>query len=61
MQLIRFNQKNNFQLCIIHSELNSLKLVSWKDYKVQTKDLKFIYQTATEEQALQALCQLKDI
>lgn len=55
MQLIRFNQKKNFQLCIIHSELNSLKLVSWKDYKVQTKDLKFIYQTATEEQALQAL------
>lgn len=61
MQLIRFNQKNNFQLCIIHSEHNSLKLVRWKDYKVQTKDLKFIYQTATEEQALQALCQLKDI
>ncbi len=31
------------QLCIIHMVRNSLKLVSWKDYKELTKDLKMIY------------------
>jgi transposase-like protein len=31
---------------------NSLKLVPWKDYKAVTTDLKRIYQSATEEEAL---------
>ena len=31
---------------------NSLKLVPWKDYKAVTTDLKRIYQSVTEEEAL---------
>ena len=31
---------------------NSLKYVSWKDYKAVTADLKLIYRSATEEEAL---------
>ena len=34
---------------------NSLKYVSWKDYKAVTNDLKPIYQANTEEQALMEL------
>ena len=30
---------------------NSLKLVPWKDYKAVTRDLKLIYQAATEAEA----------
>ena len=39
------------QLCIVHMVRNSLKLVSWKDYKAVTKDLKQIYQSMTEQEA----------
>ena len=31
---------------------NSLKYVSWKDYKAVTADLKLIYRSATEDEAL---------
>ena len=34
---------------------NSLKYVSWKDYKAVTADLKRIYQASREEQALAEL------
>lgn len=34
---------------------NSMKYVPWKDYKAVTADLKRIYQSVTEEEALQAL------
>lgn len=34
---------------------NSVKYVPWKDYKVVTADLKQIYQSITEEEALLAL------
>lgn len=47
--------QTRIQLCIIHMVRNSLKYVSWKDYKAVTSDLKRIYQSATEEAALQAL------
>ena len=40
------------QLCIVHMVRNSLKYVSWKDYKAVTADLKRIYQSTTEDQAL---------
>ncbi|SIR11899.1 Transposase (or an inactivated derivative) [Shewanella morhuae] len=40
------------QLCIVHMIRNSLKFVSWKDYKAVTAGLKSIYQSATEEEAL---------
>jgi putative transposase len=39
------------QLCIIHMVRNSLRYVSWKDYKAVTADLKQIYQSITEQQA----------
>ncbi len=43
------------QLCIVHMVRNSLKYVTWKDYKAVTADLKLIYQAPTEQVALQAL------
>jgi len=39
------------QLCIVHMVRNSLKYVSWKDYKAVTMALKRIYQSATEQEA----------
>lgn len=45
----------HIQLCIVHMVRNSLKYVTWKDYKAVTQDLKQIYRAATEDQALQAL------
>ena len=47
--------ETQIQLCIVHMVRNSLKYVVWKDYKAVTKDLKLIYQSITEEEALQAL------
>ena len=43
------------QLCIVHMARNSLRFVSWKDYKAVTRDLKAIYQAPTEEAGQQAL------
>jgi len=45
------------QLCIVHMVRNSIKYVPWKDYKPVTADLKKIYQSATEDEALLALDQ----
>lgn len=39
---------------------NSLKFVSWKDYKAVTADLKLIYQAPSETAALQALEQFSE-
>lgn len=50
--------QTQIQLCIVHMVRNSMKYVPWKDYKVVAKDLKNIYQSATEEEALLALEQL---
>ncbi|HBE4606114.1 TPA: transposase, partial [Escherichia coli] len=35
--------KARIQLCIVHMVRNSLRFVSWKDYKAVTRDLKAIY------------------
>lgn len=43
------------QLCIVHQVRNSLKYVSWKDYKDVTTDLKQIYQASSESAAELAL------
>ena len=43
------------QLCIVHMVRNSVKYVAWKNYKAVTTDLKRIYQSATEEEALASL------
>lgn len=47
------------QLCIVHMVRNSLKFVPWKDYKAITADLKRIYQSTTEDEALMALEQFE--
>lgn len=47
--------QTRIQLCIVHMVRNSLKYVSWKDYKAVTADLKKIYQSSTEDQALSEL------
>jgi len=48
------------QLCIVHMVRNSMKYVPWKDYKPVTADLKRIYQSATEDEALMALTEFSD-
>ena len=47
--------QTHIQLCIIHMVRNSLKYVSWKDYKAVTSGLNAVYQAPTEEAALMAL------
>lgn len=44
--------QTHIQLCILHMVRNSLKYVSWKDYKAVTADLKRVYRSATEDEAL---------
>ena len=48
------------QLCIVHMVRNSVKYAPWKDYKPVTADLKKIYQSATEDEALLALDQFAE-
>lgn len=43
------------QLCIVHMVRNSLKYVSWKDYKAVTAGLKRIYHSATEQESSREL------
>ncbi|MFU0841466.1 MAG: Mutator family transposase [Burkholderia sp.] len=47
--------KTLLQTCIIHLIRNSLKMVSYKDYKAVTAALKPIYRAVNAEQARQAL------
>jgi len=47
--------RTKVQLCIVHMVRNSLRYVTWKEYKAVTEDLKLVYKAATEAQALQAL------
>ena len=47
--------QTQIQLCIVHMVRNSMKYVSWKDYKAVSAELKKIYQSATEDDALLAL------
>ena len=48
------------QLCIVHMVRNSLKFVSYKDYKEITTDLKTIYKSDTEDMASIALSDFAD-
>ncbi len=52
--------QTRIQLCRVHMVRNSIKFVPWKDYKAVTADLKCIYQSSTEEEALLALDQLSE-
>ena len=47
--------KADVQKCIVHQIRNTLKFVSYKDYKAMTASLKPVYQSPTEEAALQEL------
>lgn len=47
--------QTQIQLCIVHMVRNSMKFVPYKDYKAVAADLKRIYQSATEEEALHEL------
>ena len=49
------------QLCIVHMVRNSVRYVPWKDYKAVTADLKRIYQSSTEDEALLALDQFSEL
>jgi len=48
------------QLCIVHMVRNSLNYVSWKNYKEVTSELKRIYQSAIEDEALLELDRFSD-
>jgi putative transposase len=48
------------QLCIFHMVPNSVKYVPWKDCKAVTADLKQIYRSATEDEAVLALNQFAE-
>ncbi|HIF9266827.1 TPA: IS256 family transposase [Photobacterium damselae] len=47
--------ETQIQLCIVHMVRNSVKYVPCKDYRAVTADLKKIYQSTTEDEALLAL------
>jgi len=47
--------KTQIQLCIVHRVRNSVRYVPWKNYKAVTADLKKVYQSITEDEALLAL------
>ena len=47
--------QTHVQLCIVHMVRHSMKFVPWKDYKAVAADLKRVYQSVTEEEALQEL------
>ena len=44
--------ETQIQLCIVHMVRNSMKYVPWKGYKAMAADLKTIYKSATEDEAL---------
>jgi len=52
--------KTQIQLCIVHMVRNSMKYVPWKDYKAIASELKKIYKSVTEEEALLALDQFAE-
>ncbi|MFT6735758.1 MAG: putative transposase [Polaribacter sp.] len=44
--------ETDIQLCIVHMVRNSMKYVPYNDYKKVAADLKSIYKSATEDEAL---------
>ena len=51
--------QTRIQLCIVHMVRYSMKFIPWKDYKPVAADLKRVYQSATEEEALRELDNLE--
>ena len=52
--------QTHIQLCIVHMVRSSMKFVPWNDYKEVTADLKRVYKSPTEEEALRELDGLED-
>ena len=52
--------KARIQLCIVHMVRNSLRYVAWKDHGKVAADLKNIYRSATEQEALLELGKFTD-
>jgi putative transposase len=52
--------QTHIQLCIVHMVRNSMKFVPWRDYKEVAGDLKRVYQSATEDEALRELDQVEE-
>ena len=52
--------KAEIQRCIVHQIRYSTKFISYKDIKPFMKELKLVYQAATEEQALENLDSLEE-
>ncbi len=53
--------KAEIQRCIVHQVRYTTKFVNYKDLKLFVKDLKTVYQAATEEQALENLDEFESI
>nr|WP_267900554.1 transposase [Legionella septentrionalis] len=60
MLLTLYFPETKIRLCIVHMVRNAIKYVPWKDYKPVTADLKLIYKSATEDEALLALGQFSE-
>lgn len=52
--------QTQIQLCVVHMVRNAMKYVPYKDYKAVASCLKAVYQSVTEEEALQALKQFSE-
>ncbi len=52
--------ETDVQLCIVHMVRNSVKFVGYKERKEVVGDLKLIYQSTTEDEALQALTKFEE-
>ena len=52
--------QTHIQLCIVHMVRTSMKFVPWNDYKEVAADLKRVYKSPTEEEALRELDSLED-
>lgn len=52
--------KSDVQRCIIHQIRSSTKYVNYKDMKALMADLKKIYQSVTEDEAMNAFIEFKD-
>ena len=50
-----FFPSSEVQLCVVHQMRNSAKYVAYKDLREIMKDLKLVYQAATEQQGLECL------
>lgn len=47
------------QLCIVHMIINSVKYISYQDWKELCQDLKLVYSAVSEKQELKALGEFK--